>query len=202
MARAAASLDPTQLPAEDYAYLLGIYLGDGHLVRFPREVFKLTISCDAAYPGLIEAAAAAIQAVLPSNRVGLVRHPVDRCTRVQCYSKLLPLLFPQHGRGRKHERPIRLVPWQAAITEQHPKDLVRGLMHSDGSRFIARQRVGSKIYEYVRYGFANRSDDIKRILCDHLDLLGVRWTRPNQQLIAIDRRAEVAKLDAFIGPKY
>jgi hypothetical protein len=143
-----------------------------------------------------------MQAVLPANRVGLVRHPVDRCTRVQCYSKLLPLLFPQHGRGRKHERAIHLVPWQSAITEQHPEDLVRGLIHSDGSRFIARQRVCSKTYEYVRYGFANRSDDIKRILCDHLDLLGVGWTRPNQQPIAIDRRAEVAKLDAFIGPKF
>ena len=202
MAIAAVSLDPTQLPAEDYAYLLGVYLGDGHLVRFPREVFKLTISCDAAYPGLIEAAEGAIQAVLPTNRVGRVRHPVDRCTRVQCYSKLLPLLFPQHGRGRKHERPIALVPWQAAITERHPKELVRGLMHSDGSRFVARQRVGPKTYQYVRYGFANRSDDIKRILCDHLDLLGVGWTRPNNLLIAIDRRAEVAKLDTFIGPKY
>ena len=64
------------------------------------------------------------------------------------------------------------------------------------------RRVGAKTYRYVRYGFANRSDDIKRILCDHLDLLGIGWTRPNGQLIAIDRRAEVAKLDAFIGPKY
>ena len=177
---AAASIDPAQLPAEDYAYLLGVYLGDGHLVRFPRDVFKLTIACDAAYPGLL---------------------PVDRCTRVQCYSKLLPMLFPQHGRGRKHERPIRLAPWQAAITERHPKELVRGLMHSDGSRFVARQRVGPKTYEYVRYGFANRSDDIKRILCDHLDLLGIGWTRPNDLLIAVDRRAEVSKLDAFVGPK-
>ena len=202
MATGKLTLDPSELPAEDYAYLLGVYLGDGHLVRFPREVFKLTIACDAAYPGLIDAIEAAIQAVLPSNRVGRIHHPVDRCTRVQCYSKLMPLLFPQHGRGRKHERPIHLVPWQAEITARHPRALVRGLIHSDGSRYVARQRVGAKTYQYVRYGFANRSDDIKRILCDHLDLLGIGWTRPNRQVIAIDRRAEVAKLDAFIGPKY
>jgi hypothetical protein len=135
---------PSVLPAEDYAYLLGVYLGDGHLVRFPREVFKLTIACDAAYPGLIDAIERAIQAVLPSNRVGRIHHPVDRCTRVQCYSKLMPLLFPQHGRGRKHERPIHLVPWQAEITARHPRELVRGLIHSDGSRFVARQRVGAR----------------------------------------------------------
>jgi len=202
MREGAITFDPSDLPSEDYAYLLGLYLGDGYMARFPRDVYKLTISCDAAYPGLISAAACAMQAVLPANRVGLVHHPVDRCTRVQCYSKRLPLLFPQHGRGRKHEREIDLASWQADATGRHPRAFVRGLFHSDGSRFVAHQRVGAKIYAYVRYGFANRSDDIKRILCDHLDLLGVRWTRPNDLLIAIDRRSEVAKLDEFVGPKY
>jgi hypothetical protein len=57
------------------------------------------------------------------------------------------------------------------------------------------------MYEDARYAFANRSEDIKRIFCDHLDLLGIRWTRPNERSIAIDRRAEVAKLDEFVGPK-
>ena len=131
-----------------------------------------------------------------------MHHPADRCTRVQCYSKDLPLLFPQHGRGRKHTREIDLAVWQIEITARHPHAFVRGLFHSDGSRFVAHQRVGAKIYCYVRYAFANRSEDIKRILCDHLDLLGIRWTRPNDKLIAIDRRAEVAMLDEFIGPKY
>src|SRR3954462_2874770 len=78
----------------------------------------------------------------------------------------------------------------------------RGLIESDGSRYVANQRVGGKIYNCVRYAFANRSEDIKRIFCDHLDLLGIGWTRPNAKLIAIDRRPEVAKLDSFIGPKF
>jgi hypothetical protein len=202
MVAPACPVDSPQFPAEDYAYLLGIYLGDGHLVRFPRDVYKLTIACDAGYPGLIDAAARAVKAVLPTNRVTLIRHPVDRCTRVQCYSKRMPSLFPQHGPGRKHERRIVLSTWQADITEGHAEAFVRGLMHSDGSRFVARQRVGIKTYEYVRYAFANRSEDIKAILCRHLDLLDIGWTRPNAKLIAIDRRAEVAKLDAFIGPKH
>ena len=47
----------------------------------------------------------------------------------------------------------------------------------------------------------NRSEDIKSIFCRHLDLLGIRWTRPNQKSIAIARRSEVAKLDAFVGRK-
>jgi hypothetical protein len=57
------------------------------------------------------------------------------------------------------------------------------------------------VYRYARYAFSNRSADIIGIFCDHLDLLGIRWTRPNPAMIAIDRRTEVAKLDAFVGPK-
>jgi hypothetical protein len=79
--------------------------------------------------------------------------------------------------------------------------LPRGLMHSDGCRFVAAQRVGGKTYRYSRYSFSNKSDDIRAIFCEHVDLLGIGWTRPNASQIAIDRRAEVAKLDEFAGPK-
>jgi hypothetical protein len=39
------------------------------------------------------------------------------------------------------------------------------------------------------------------ILCEHLDLLGIRWTRPNAQQIAIATRRDVDKLDDFVGAK-
>jgi hypothetical protein len=45
-----------------------------------------------------------------------------------------------------------------------------------------------------------RCEDIKRIFCDHLDLLGIGWTRPNAVSIAVARRADVAALDRFVGP--
>jgi hypothetical protein len=64
---------------------------------------------------------------------------------------------------------------------------------------VVRRR--ERTYRYTRYSFANRSDDIKAIFCAHLDLLGIRWTRPNEKDIAIARKADVALLDAFIGPK-
>jgi hypothetical protein len=53
----------------------------------------------------------------------------------------------------------------------------------------------------VRYGFSNRSNDIKAIFCEHLDLLGIAWTRPNDKDIAVATRAGVAALDEFVGPK-
>jgi hypothetical protein len=52
-----------------------------------------------------------------------------------------------------------------------------------------------------RYSFSNRSEDIKGILCEHLDLLGIAWRRAGDQNISIARREAVAALDAFVGPK-
>jgi hypothetical protein len=71
-------------------------------------------------------------------------------------------------------------------------------MHSDGSRFV--NRVGAR-YAYPRYEFSNRSEDIKAILCEHLDLLGIAWRRRGPYAISVARREAVAALDAFIGPK-
>jgi hypothetical protein len=49
--------------------------------------------------------------------------------------------------------------------------------------------------------FTNRSDDIKAILCEHLDLLGIAWRRASDRNISIARREAVAALDEFVGPK-
>jgi hypothetical protein len=187
-----------ELPPESYAYLLGLYLGDGWITAVG-ATFSLRISLDQRYPGIIVAAARAVGEVNPGSGVRVW----DRvgCSVVTSYWKHWPVVFPQHGRGRKHERRIVLTSWQRAITAAHPRELVKGLMHSDGCRFIANQRVGAKTYRYARYAFSNRSDDIRGMLCEHFDMLGIGWTRPNAHQIAVDRRGEVAKLDAFVGPK-
>jgi hypothetical protein len=192
---------PRPLPEAPYAYLLDLYLGDGHIARGGHGQHVLTIACDRAYPGIIEAARAALRGVVPACSVLLREHPQANCTRVVAVSRWWPVLFPQHGPGRKHERPIALAGWQRDIAAGWARDLVRGLIHSDGCRYIARQRVGGKTYEYVRYCFSNRSGDLLAIFSDHLDLLGIGWTRPNDHTVAVDRRAEVAKLDTFVGPK-
>jgi hypothetical protein len=149
----------------------------------------------------VEEAAAAVGAVLPANTVAVRPHPLHRCMVVSLHSVVWPRLLPQHGPGRKHLRTIRLEPWQARITEREPRALLRGLIHSDGSRYDAVVRRHGRSYRYTRYSFSNRSDDIKAIFCAHLDLLGIGWTRPNAKDIAVARRADVALLDAFVGPK-
>jgi Helix-turn-helix domain len=198
--RAPCVADLSALPPAAYAYLLGLYLGDGHVVSTGRS-YRLTIKLDAAYPAIVEAASAAVAAVMRGHAVAVRPHPTQRCVAVSTDSILWPQPLPQHGPGRKHTRPIRLTPWHLEITRAEPRALVRGLIHSDGSRYVAVVRRRGRTYRYARYSFANRSDDIKAIFCEHLDMLGIAWTRPNAKDIAVARRAGVALLDAFIGPK-
>jgi hypothetical protein len=94
------------VPHDAYAYLLGQYLGDGHIVHNHRGVYRMEIFCCAAYPNIIEECADAIARVLPTGKVGRRHRP--GVIAVGCYSKHLPCLFPQHGPGPKHRRPIEL----------------------------------------------------------------------------------------------
>jgi hypothetical protein len=184
------------LPGPPYAYLLGLYLGDGHISRFPRT-FRIRFFLDAAYPGIVSACCEALEAIRPGQRAWTRRSKSCRCYVVAMYSSHWPCLFPQHGPGRKHERPIELVSWQADVVSRNRADFLRGLIHSDGCRIIANDRG----LRSVRYHFSNRSEDIKRLYCESLDALGVRWTRPCDKQIVVYRKASVAILDEFIGPK-
>jgi hypothetical protein len=89
----------------------------------------------------------------------------------------------------------------AAGAGRTPAGVLRGLVHTDGCRFVARDWSGGKLREYVRYSFSNRSEDIKALFADTCDVLGIHWTRAGSREIAIARRADVRRLDEFIGPK-
>ncbi|MBQ1010228.1 transcriptional regulator [Micromonospora sp. M51] len=180
-----------------YAYLLGLYLGDGHLVTTAR-VPVLRIYCSDAWPGLIEACDVAMRAVLASR---VQRIQKQGCVGVQSYGLHWPCLLPQHGPGKKHERPIVLADWQRPIIEQHPGDFLRGLFHSDGCRVANRVTVRGKAYVYPRYMFVNESADIMGLCQWGLDLLGIAWRMNRRNSLSVARRAAVVTLDRHVGPK-
>jgi hypothetical protein len=194
--KAEPSLDPSLLPQAQYSYLLGFYLGDGWISRQRRDVYRLRIKTDSRYPAIIAECVAAIQAVMPQNRV-LVQPMRCRAVEIGCSSKRWPPLFPQHGPGRKHERKIELEPWQQEIVERHSREFLRGLIHSDGCRVL--NRVNGK--DYPRYFFSQVSDDIRRLFCDACRRLGIVYTRNNWKTVSIARAPSVALLDSFVGPK-
>jgi hypothetical protein len=138
-----------------------------------------------------------MEAIMPKQKASLFYRHGSRCVEVKMYSKHWPCWFPQHGPGRKHERPIYLADWQQEIVDLEAESFVRGLIHSDGCRVVANDRGVAS----VRYHFSNRSDDIKDLFCAALDRLGIPWTRPSYKDIAIYRKAATARLDEFVGPK-
>jgi len=180
-----------------YAYLLGIYLGDGHISEGRRGVFRLRIALDKKYPLIVEECAAAMQAVMPWNKVHCQPTPKNY-VEVHAYSKSWPCLFPQHGPGKKHERKIELVGWQKALVARTPWLLLRGLIHSDGCRFT---NTGSFGWECPRYVFTNFSEDIKKIFCNACDAMNLHWTVAPPKSVYVSRKDDVARLDEFVGAK-
>lgn len=187
-------------PEERYAYLFGLYLGDGCISEQKKPgVFTLRISLDNAYPNIIAECEAAITAVLPGRRVSRV--PAQGCTVVTAYSKHWPCLFPQHGPGKKHLRQMVLERWQTEIVAAHPGSFLRGLVHSDGCRYINRVVTRGKAYEYATYSFANLSYGIHQLFGWACDLLGVDARHPNARSTSVATRRGVEILDRYIGAK-
>ena len=197
--------EETPLAAPAYAALLGYYLGDGCISERERYA-ALRVSCDRAYPGVILHVDDCLRSVRPGMAVFHV--PAPGAVVVQAHWKHWPCLFPQHGPGRKHERPIVLEQWQREVVAAHPGDFLRGLFHSDGARAAnwATRAVGAvggerRRYEYPRWQFSNRSEDILGLCGWALDLAGVGWRRSSPFHLSVSRRADVARLDELIGLK-
>jgi hypothetical protein len=176
-----------------YAYMLGIYLGDGYIVKDPRT-YRLRAVMDMKYPNILNGVIESIKILAPHNSVCTVQR--NGCIEIACYSNYWVEMFPQHGAGVKHKRAIILEDWQQKIVDEYCIEFVRGLYHSDGSRF--EPVVNGKVYS--RYQFTNVSEDIKRLFCDSVEKLGLSWRHWGQN-ITIARRPDVAFLDEHIGPK-
>lgn len=185
---------PEDLPSE-YVYLLGIYLGDGCISSLARGVFKLRVSLDAKYPEIRAEVERAVRAVMPRNKVGYVDY--GTWVELVSYSRSWPCLFPQHGPGRKHERPIVLTDWQQTLVERQPELLLRGLIQSDGCRFENTGRCG---WRNPRYLFTNASDDIRGIFIAACERVGLHTTQA-PRTVYVSRKADVARMDEFVGPK-
>lgn len=184
------------LPLRDgaaYVYLLGLYLGDGTLQRVNRSI-QLRIFLDDRYPGIQDECAVAIAKMVGRGIVSRVQR--EGCTVISSYSQHWKCAFPQHGPGRKHTRAIELADWQQALADDHPGSLLRGLIHSDGCCYINT----IKGHEYPTYSFSNKSGDIHAIFRRAAFCLGIRYTT-QQFITSVTRRADVAKMDALIGPK-
>jgi hypothetical protein len=191
------------LPSAPYAYLLGAYLGDRHITTPTANTAALAIYCADDWPGVSEETERAMRAVMPQSNVSRVAR--TGCHALRSNSRHWLCLFPQHGPGPKHTRRVVLEPWQRLVVDEQPGPLLRGLFHSDGCRITnwtqKRTEAGVVRYEYPRYLFSNKSEDILAICETALDSLDIAHRRPRWDMVSVARRAAVARLDEFVGPK-
>ena len=196
-----ATQDPIWRKA--YAYLLGTYLGDGCIdLMTNKRTYRMRITQDKRYTGLIQDCIDAINIVLPMNKIGLAQK--QGCVDIVVYSTHLVQIFPQHGVGKKHDRKITFEDWQWTIIDEFPLEVFRGLYHSDGCR--SQNIVNGK--NYVRYMFTNKSVDLIELFKYVCDKINVHWTTKKAHYerqsynVYVSRREDVAYLDEVVGAKY
>jgi hypothetical protein len=186
---------PVRFIAADYAELLGLYLGDGYIGVLPRTE-RLRIFLDARYPIVVGETEALLRRCFPAARLGRLSRHAGAMVVLWIYHGHLSCLFPQHGAGKKHERPIVLELWQESLVAAAPWAFLRGCIRSDGCVFV--NRTGR--YEYLSYDFANRSADIRELFARVCDTVGVDC-RPAGDRVRIYRRASVELMREHVGIK-
>lgn len=190
-----------EFTSSDYAELLGLYLGDGHIVEAGRT-WRLRIFLDAKHRTVVREANALLERCFAGNRVGRASAPDARMAVLSVYNSHLPCLFPQHGAGPKHLRALVFEDWQQRHVGADPWALLRGLIRSDGCSFV--NRTGP--YEYPSYCFANRSREIVDLFLSACEQVGLR-PRPTYFAgrgiwhVRINRRACVAAMLENVGLK-
>lgn len=185
-----------------YYYLLGQYLGDGYISRNGRS-YALRISATTKYVDIIAEIKEKMSIILPENSIYVTK--CAGCESVTVNSKKMPVIFPQHGIGKKYTRLIKLSEWQMKYFEENSKYLARGLFHSDGCFYKAESNKNRHYYV-----FTNNSYDIHMIFQKCLTLNGIKFTFNKKTVYGnsapawntlIYRKAEVDKAFRFLGAK-
>lgn len=186
---------------EEYSFLLGFYLGDGYIVKF-RRTYKLSFYNSLQYENINKHIEKCLGVVFPDNKHNRVEK--IGCWDIYIYNSDIPKIFPQHGKGKKHERNISLEEWQRDIIKKYPESFIKGLMYSDGCIVEAK---------YKRFEFSNRSMDIHNILTEALIYNNIKKTSTrrkvkdvkhpqyNQYITTISKKEEVEKMNKFIPNK-
>ena len=181
-----------------YSYILGSYLGDGYIVKFPRT-YKLRIYNDSRYDDIINDQLISLRSLFKKNKISTLKRTKSNCIEVSVHCNILPIMFPQHGSGKKHGRDVSLLDWQWDIVWKEPECFIKGLIDSDGSHFLHTQEVkGIARYRYI-YQFTNKSLDIVDMYLKIMGKLDIS-ARPTQKKCGVfniftNKSDDVKKID-------
>lgn len=199
-----AELNKNQIIA--YSYLLGVYLGDGHIDKMPRT-YRLRVSCSTAHQDVIKNQRIALKCLFPNNKISTV-YPknVDgsfvNCIVLQLYNSNLPNLFLQYGIGNKHDRDVSLKVEQLNLLDKHL--CLAGLVDTDGSVFkYSTDKNGIE--------FSNKSVDIINLYCSLLEEFNISYRRRQKtrngigegiEVVAVRRQEDANKFILLLEDAY
>jgi hypothetical protein len=184
-----------------YGYLLGQYLGDGHITTGRRDVHCLSIFCADTWPGVRAEVESAMGAVLPLSKVSSVQR--IGCAQIKSYSKHWTCLFPQHPqKTHPHDRARGL----AAGDRRRPSrtfssrpDPLRWLPHDELDPAPGRRRDEAlRVPPVLLHQQISRHP---RPVLHATDRLGIAHRRPHWDQVSVARREAVAALDVWVGLK-
>ena len=178
---------------EDYSFILGLYLGDG-CISPNRTSYKLRITQDDKYPNLKNIINYRVNNFFTNK--SFMQNRKKNCSDIGVNDKNLPLYFPQHGKGKKHDRKIELVDYQKDNLDY--KEFLRGLWVTDGSYYLAQKK-------YECYNFTNKSTDIIALFEECLSQFNIgyrtRMKKNGVWLVEITKKTEVLKMKDLVGIK-
>jgi hypothetical protein len=186
------------LNKKEYSFILGLYLGDGCITQNGRNdsSYKLRIAQDNKYPKSIHD----IKNKLSNFFVKEAKLvDVKGCCHITIYDKYLPIYFPQHSKGFKHDRKINLNQFQLENIDH--AELMSGLWLADGSRYFANHGK----YKYERFNFTNKSLDIIELFESCLNKFEIKYSKrvkPDKiWIIEIQNKENVNKIKNIVGIK-
>jgi DNA-binding transcriptional regulator WhiA len=158
------------------AYLVGIALGDGNLSNPNGRAIRLRVSCFSGYPKLMNEIIQTIQALLPRNKVSMVKRQ-GRCFDISVYSNKLEELIPwKVGEGSKIEQSAHVPNW-ILTNPKFSKACLRGLIQTDGCIYVDRG-----------YQMVNFTNNIERLALDVRKMMEDLGFKPNYLKILNDRK--------------
>lgn len=193
--KASIDFDLSSIDKKSYAFILGVYLGDGCISKTHKaDIFRLRIALDIKYQNLNNEIITELKKIFPNNKVNYMRVGETNGCVISLYSTNLLKLFPQHDIGKKHERQIVIEDWQNHIINEYNEDFLKGLIYTDGSFYYSGKS------EYCN--FTNKSKDIIELCSNAMNKLNInhkiRIKNANTKYycynIQIQNRTEMAKI--------
>ncbi len=130
---------------KNLAYVIGVALGDGNLSNPNGRATRLRITCDTKYKNLIKKIFSAIQELLPTNKVSIIKRAKTFCD-ISCYSNRWENWLGWKAKGGPKYKQNITVPGWIRRNKKYSISCLRGLLETDGSIYQDR---GYKMVNFV-----------------------------------------------------